>query len=87
MKNENIVKAYNKLMNGLCLEYLTIGTVYSQGTENWGVQEMLKELKYQLGRYYEWGTSQCELREEYPQAWRSETEKIKRMIKRLEGVV
>jgi two-component sensor histidine kinase len=87
MKNENIVKAYNKLMNSLCLEHLTIDTVYSQGTENWGVQEMLEELRYQLGRYYEWGTSQGELREDDPQAWRNETGKIKRMIKRLEGVV
>ena len=48
MKNENLVKAYNKLMNSLCLEHLTIGTAYSEGTEGWGVAEMLKELKYQL---------------------------------------
>ena len=86
MKNENLVKAYNKLMNSLCLEHLTIGTAYSEGTEGWGVAEMLKELKYQLKRYYEWGTSQGELREDDPQAWRSETGKIKRMIKKLEGV-
>ena len=30
---EKIIKNYNRLMESLCLEYLTIDTIYSEGTD------------------------------------------------------
>ena len=78
---EKIIKSYNRLMMSLCLEYLTIDTIYSEGTEGWGIEEMRKEAKYQLSKYYEYGTSQASLKEYEPQQWRKETQQIKRFLK------
>lgn len=60
MKHLDIEKAknrYNKLMFELCLEYLTIDTNYSESTNDWNIRDMVAECDYQLGLYYEYGTT------------------------------
>jgi hypothetical protein len=80
MAKQTLQQKYNKLMNSLCLEHLTIGTMYSQGTEGWGKEEMIKEVKYQLSLYYQWGTSSGDMREDDPATWRKEVNKLKRFL-------
>ena len=80
MAKQTLQHKYNKLMNSLCLEHLTIGTTYSQGTEGWGKEEMIKEVKYQLSLYYQWGTSAGDMREDDPATWRKEVNKLKRFL-------
>ena len=80
MAKQTLQQKYNKLMNSLSLEHLTIGTVYSQGTEGWGKEEMIKEVKYQLSLYYQWGTSAGDMREDDPVAWRKEVGRLKRFL-------
>lgn len=50
-------KLYNRIMNDMCLEYLTIGTNLSEGTENWNLRDMVCECKYQLECHYEDGNT------------------------------
>lgn len=45
-------------------------------------EEMVKECKYQLEKYYSEGDSHYDLKYDEPKVWRSETEKLKRFIKR-----
>ena len=80
MAKRTLQQKYNKLMNSLCLEHLTIGTKYSQGTEGWGKEEMIKEVKYQLSLYYQWGTSAGDMREDDPATWEKEVGKLKRFL-------
>ena len=80
MAKKTLQTKYNNLMNSLCLEHLTIGTTYSQGTEGWGKEEMIKEVKYQLSLYYQWGTSAGDMREDDPATWRKEVNKLKRFL-------
>lgn len=80
MAKQTLQQKYNKLMNSLCLEHLTIGTTYSQGTEGWGKEEMIKEVKYQLSLYYQWGTSAGDMREDDPTTWRKEVGRLKRFL-------
>lgn len=80
MAKQTLQQKYNKLMNSLCLEHLTIGTMYSQGTEGWGKEEMIKEVKYQLSLYYQWGTSVGDMREDDPATWRKEVGRLKRFL-------
>lgn len=47
--------------------------------------DLLKEAKYMLSTYYEWGHANCEaLKDESPNVWRSNVAKLKRFIARLE---
>ena len=80
MAKQTLQQKYNNLMNSLCLEHLTIGTMYSQGTEGWGKEEMIKEVKHQLSLYYQWGTSAGDMREDDPATWRKEVNKLKRFL-------
>ena len=80
MTKQTLQQKYNKLMNSLCLEHLTIGTTYSQGTEGWGKEEMIKEVKYQLSLYYQWGTSVGDMREDDPTTWKKEVGRLKRFL-------
>lgn len=45
---------------------------------------MLKEAKYLLSTYFEWGHMNFELKDENPTEWRSQVAKLKRFIARLE---
>lgn len=53
---ETVTKRYNDLMFGLALEHNTIGTSFSESTENWNLRDMVAESDYQLSLYYEDGT-------------------------------
>ena len=83
----NAKNYYNKIMNDLCLEYLTIGTAYSEDTENWELKDMVAECKYQLSTYYEPGHCNYELKEDAPETWRNETSRLKRFIKKYEPII
>ena len=52
--------------------------------ENLTNADMLKESKYLLSTYFEWGHMNFELKDENPTEWRSEVAKLKRFIARLE---
>lgn len=45
--------AYNKMINDLGMEFLTIGTNYSENTEGWTLRDMVSEAQYQLDVCYE----------------------------------
>lgn len=82
---DKIKERYNDLMYSLCLEHLTIGTEFSENTADWNLRDMVAECDYQLGCYYEGGHCNEEMRrgDEYERkAWRSETGKLRRFIKR-----
>ena len=85
------VKRYNSIMNSIAREYLTIGTKLSENTKGWNLRDMVAECDAQLKSYYEGGTSNSDLKYEDPQAWRSETGKLKRFIDhykdQIEGIV
>lgn len=78
------IKRYNNLVESLCYEHCAIGTVLSEGTENWNLRDMVAECDYILSCYYEDGHCNCDLRysedEEERKAWRSETGKLRRFI-------
>lgn len=85
-------------MCDICLEYLSIGTKFSEleiNKEYYGLEEgittdwMIEEAKYQLSCYYEDGHSRCDdrfLGEYEYKVWVSESGKLKRLISTLEKV-
>ena len=81
---EKAVKRYNDMMFDLGLEFLTIGTNYSEDTDNWNIRDLVAEADYQLSCYFEAGMSQEEMRDsedEYERKrWRSEVGKFTRFI-------
>ena len=78
------IKRYNDIMNTIGYEHNTIGTDYSEGTENWNIRDMVAEADYTLSTYYEDGHANCDMRySEEPDErkyWRSETGRLKRFI-------
>ena len=83
MKNLNMAKCidrYNLIMCYCGYEHSTIGTEYSEGTEDWGLSEMVEEAEYLLSCYYEPGHCRCEDKREDRARWVSETGKLKRFI-------
>lgn len=50
---ETAKKQYNALMNDLGLEFLTIGTSFSEDTDGWNIRDMVSECQYQLDVCYE----------------------------------
>lgn len=99
---EDAKKKYNKLMNELGLEHLTIGTNFSEDTENWNIRDMVSECQYQLDVCYEEGNANSEGRyiDEYmdmycvsyddavdaQKAWKSKTMKLRNFIRKYEKV-
>lgn len=83
---ERAVKRYNKLMNEMCIEFLTIGTDLTEEREKkakWNIRDLVSECQYQLDTYYEDGHNNHELLNEGDdgrRAWRSETAKYRRFI-------
>lgn len=97
----NIKKAtqeYNKLMNDLGLEFLTIGTNFSENTDGWTLRDMVSECQYQLDVCYENENANSEGRyiEEYMdmygasleeaedvhKGWLSKTRRLRNFIKK-----
>lgn len=81
------VERYNGIMNSICREHLTIGTDFSEDTENWNIRDMVAECDYQLSTYYEGGHCNEEMRREDYSTWRSETGKLSRFIKAYEPII
>lgn len=84
------IARYNDLMETLAYEHLTIGTNLSEGTENWNLRDMVAECDYLLSTYFEWGHVNCDMMhgDEYERkAWRSETGKLRRFIKRFKPYI
>ena len=50
---EEAKKRYNRLMNDLALEHLTIGERLSEDTAEWNIRDMVSECQYQLNVCYE----------------------------------
>ncbi len=75
------LRKYNEIMWYLCYEFNTIGTSFSENTQNWNLRDMVAECDYVLSTYYETGHCNCdELKRDNYKAWRSETGKLKRFI-------
>lgn len=77
---EKAKKRYNKIMNELSYEHLTIGTELSEGTEHYGINEMIEECEYLISTYHEGGHSNQELKKDDIREWRSHTGKLNRFI-------
>lgn len=90
MKNYNFekaVKRYNDIMDSICREHLTIGTRFSEDTDNWNIRDLVAECDYQLSCYYEGGHCNADMRygdAEERKAWRRETGRLERFIKAYE---
>lgn len=87
---DSAIKRYNKLMNEIAREHLTIGTKFSEDTDGWNIRDMVSEAQAQLNTYYEDGHSNAMMRDGDPderKAWKSETGKIKRFIDAFEPFI
>lgn len=86
MKNLNlnsVIKRYNKIMNTCCYEHKTIGEPLSEGTENYGLADMIREVEYVYSTYFEWGHCNHDMKNEDEmarKAWYRETGMLKRFI-------
>ena len=93
MKTLNMKRAierYNDIMMAVCYEHNTIGTCFSENTENWNLRDMVAECDYTLSTYYECGHANEEMRrgdEDERKYWRSETGRLKRFIKAYEPFI
>lgn len=78
------ISTYNNLMNDLCYEHLTIGTRYSEDTENWNLRDMVAECDYILSTFYEEGHCNEDLRNsdyiEDRKMWKNYTSRLNRFI-------
>lgn len=77
---KKIIDRYNNIMFTICREHLTIGTRFSEGTENWNIRDLVAECDYQLSCYYEIGHCNNDMKNEDRKCWISETGKLKRFI-------
>ena len=87
---ESALKRYNDIMYDVVYEHSTIGTRFSENTENWNLRDMVAEADYLLSCYYEEGHARCDdrhLSEDDYKIWVSETGKLKRFIKAYEPFV
>lgn len=81
---EKAKKRYNGIMYALAREHKTIGTDFSEGTQDWNIRDMVSECDYELSTYFEYGHCNEEMRrgDEYERkVWRSEVGKLQRFIK------
>ena len=87
---EAALKRYNDIMYDLAYEHSTIGTKFSENTENWNLRDMVAEADYLLSCYYEEGHCRCDDRhmsQECYKLWVSETGRLKRFINAYEPFV
>lgn len=55
------VERYNDIMNWMGYEHKSIGTRFSEGTEDWNLRDMVAECDYVLATFYECGHSNYEM--------------------------
>ena len=87
---ERATKRYNDIMYLLCYEHNTIGTNFSENTENWNLRDMVAECDYVLSTYFESGHINHDVKYESPEGykmWVSETGKLKRFINAYEPFI
>lgn len=77
---ERAKRKYNEIMETIGYEHSTIGTEWSEGTENWNLRDMVAEADYYLSTYHESGHGNNDLKYEDRKRWISETGKLKRFI-------
>lgn len=94
MKTLNMItaiKRYNDIMAVIGLEHNTIGTRYSECTDEWTLRDMVAECDYVLSTYYELGHCNCDLRYSEDvndrKMWKSETGRLERFIKTYEPFI
>lgn len=83
---EQAKERYNKLMFSLALEYRTIGTEYSEDTENFTIQDMANECKYWHDTYYEEGHLNNALKDEDRNMWKSQKDRLWRFWNKYKDV-
>lgn len=84
------IERYNDLMEMVGHEFSTIGTKWSESTEEFNLRDMVAECDYVLSCYYEVGHIFEEMRhgDEYDRkCWRNETARFKRFIKSYEPFI
>ena len=74
---DKAIKKYNEIMGNLELGDKTIGTPFSKGTNNWGLSEMLNEVKQIYDTYYEIGHKNQALKTENYKMWQSHTTSLR----------
>lgn len=77
---------YNDLMMSLGREHRTIGTYYSEDTENMTIKGMARECKEEHDTYYEWGHMNYDLKEVDRAAWQSEKDRLWRFWNKYKDV-
>lgn len=93
---------YNDLMERFGLEFLTIGTDFSENTEGWNIRDMVSECQYQLDVCYEEGNANSDGRyiEQYMdmygsdekeaeyvhKEWLSKTRRLRNFIKKYKDI-
>ena len=98
IKDKKIVNRWNSVMNSICCEHVTIGTMLSELEHHksyYDIEDgisvgwMYSEASYWLSCYYESGNARCDDRFENAECykiWVSETGMLKRLIARLENM-
>lgn len=87
--DKKIIKRWNGLMYDLCREHLTIGTKFSEHTENWNLRDMVSEAQYTLdvynsedSIYWEDAHDSAQPGREWYMEWYKEKKKLERFINR-----
>lgn len=95
---EEAKKRYNAMMNDFGMEFLTIGTNFSEDTIDWNIRDMVSECQYQLDVCYEDGNANSDGKDiveymdtyavsleeakEIRKAWLSKTKRLRNFIKK-----
>lgn len=78
------IREYNDIMMRIGLDHNTIGTEFSESTDDWNLRDIVSECDYVLGTYYEDGHANAEMRWsndlDERQLWKSETSILKKFI-------
>lgn len=77
-----VIERYNKLMQELGYEYVTIGTELSDYTEFWNLRDMVAEADYWLSTFNEVGHENHMLKYDNRKVWRQYVGKLQRFINR-----
>lgn len=88
---ETAIRRYNNIMEVIGYEHNTIGTWFSEGTDNWNLRDMVAEADYTLSTYYEDGHCNGGMRysdePDERKMWKSETGRLQRFIKAYEPFI
>lgn len=81
---DSVIKRYNKLMQSLERDDLTVGTKQFEKPDRWNIRDLVCECDWLLSTYYMNNHKNGEMCfsdfKDVRQCWQSETEKLKRFI-------